>query len=180
MGPHGAVMKSLVFHILLATAPLAMAGRLDLAVIQFQGEKEPAEVSAALARVVLGEVTEGDKTRTGEAALRGGNVLFAQRLTVSPGAKFSTSTRLGNQRADAGGSLAAGTVKAEIALIEGVRAGLRNYQTRTYRGSAALAGGRAVLLSLVRRDVSAPSVVKGRAKLEKSSFTTILAAQYVP
>jgi hypothetical protein len=166
--------------LLLLAAPVALAGHLDLAVIQFQGEKEPAEISAALARVALGEVTDGDKTRTGESALRGGNVLFAQRLVVSPGAKFSTSTRLGNQRADVNGSFAAGTLKAEVALIEGVRAGLRNYQTRTYRGAAAPTGSRPVLLSLVRREVSAPSVVKGKAKLEKSTFTTILAGQYVP
>lgn len=156
------------------------AGQLDLAVIRYTNSAPAEEVAAAISKVRLAEMTNADKTQTSIRMLQGGAVLFAQSLTAGPGSKFGSSTRLGNTRADVRGSLGQGYVQAEITISEGVRSGLRNFDQKTYGGRATIVPGTAKVLSIKETRVKAPSVVKGKAKLESSSHVTLVVAQYTP
>jgi hypothetical protein len=162
------------------SATSAFAGQLDLAIIQYSNGAPAEEISAAMSSVRLAEMTNADKTQTRARELQGGKVLFAQSLDANPGSKFANSTRLGNNRADVKGSLGKGYVQAEITLSEGVRSGLRNFDQKTYAGRATIVPGTAKVLSIKETRVKAPSVVKGKAKLETSSYVTLVVAQYRP
>ena len=129
-------MRSIIVSLLAAYSTVAtlVAGRLDVAIIQFPEEKAPAELESALAKVNLSEMTNADRTRTTQPYLKGGYVLFAQRLPASPGSSFSTATRLKNASAEVEGQLGAGSVSVSISLMEGVKAGLRTFQKKVYSG----------------------------------------------
>jgi hypothetical protein len=94
-------MRTMLVNLLAAWCSLAtvMAGQLDVAVVQFPEEKTPAELENALAKMDLFEMTNAARTRTAHSYLKGGYVLFAQRLFASPGSTFSTFTRLKMQAA---------------------------------------------------------------------------------
>ena len=95
-------MRSIIVSLLAAYSTVAtlVAGRLDVAIIQFPEEKATAELESTLAKVNLFEITNADRTRTTQPYLKGGYVLFAQRLPASPGSRFSTATRLKNASAE--------------------------------------------------------------------------------
>ena len=173
-------MRIILLYILAVFATLASvaAGRLDLAIIQFPEEKTPAELEAAVAKVNLFEMTNADRTRTTESYLKGGYVLFAQRLPASPGSGFSTTTRLKNAAAEIEGRLGTGSVSFSISLTEGVRAGLRTFQKKVYAGSAALTPGVPHLLSVRQIHGRTPNIVKGQAKIESYQLTTVVVGQY--
>ena len=104
-------MRTILVNFIAACSGLAtlIAGRLDVAVIQFPEEKAPTELESALAKVNLFEMTNADRTRTTHPYLKGGYVLFAQRFPASLGSSFSTVTRLKNASADVEGHLGAGS-----------------------------------------------------------------------
>ena len=160
------------------TAACVFAGRLDVAVIQFPEEKKPAELQGALTEVNLFEMTNADRTRTTQAYLKGGTVLFAQRLPVSHGANFQTTTRLKNASADVQGRLEAGRVSISISLTEGIRAGLRSFQKKVYTGSGRLPPGPPNLLGVRQASGRYPSITKGQTKMESYHLTTVVVAQY--
>jgi hypothetical protein len=157
-----------------------IAGRLDLAVIQFPEEKAPAELEKALANVNLFEMTNADRTRTTHPYLKGGYVLFAQRLPAAPGTSFSTSTRLKNASADVDGHLRTDSISLSISLMEGVKAGLRTFQKKVYTGSGPLPPGSPHLLGVRQVRGRSTNVVKGQTKMEGYFRTTIVAAHYAP
>jgi hypothetical protein len=165
--------------LLLSVVPL-LAGQLDVAVIQFSSLRDQGELAAALGRITLAEITDADRTRTKEVALQGGSVLFAQSFPASPGDAFTTSTRLGNTRADVKGRLGSGSLSVQIDLIDGVQAGLRNFQTRTYSGNAPLPSRTASLISIRERRIKSPQLVRGEGKVETATQMIIVAAQYRP
>ena len=175
-------MRKLLFSaaILLASVFTGLCGQLDLAVVRFPASIDPAELDAALARVNLAEITNSDRTMTTESILKGGTVLFAQSLPASPGSRFSSSTRIGNNRADVEIALGSGKVDATISLLEGVKVGLRNFEKKTYSGSGPLPAGPARIISVRQASGVSPSVIKGKSKLESYSFTMALIAQYTP
>ncbi len=173
-------MKIVSFLVCLAAISPVFAGQLDVAVIQFADDKNQAELESALAGIRLAEITDSDRTRTSAPALKNGTVLFAQSFPATQGTQFSTSTRLGNTRADVQGSLSGGRLDVSIAIQEGIQAGLRNFQKRNYAGASSLAAGPATLISIRRVQTSAPSVVKGQSTPDKQAYTMILAAQYTP
>jgi len=175
-------MRTILVNLLAAYSTLAtlLAGRLDVAIIQFPEEKAPAELENALAKVNLFEMTNADRTRTTQPYLKGGYVLFAQRLAASPGSSFSTATRLKNASADVEGHLGAGNISVSVSLMEGVKAGLRTFQKKVYNGSGALPPGSPHVLSVRQIRGQSPSVIKGHAKMESYHLTTVLAAQYAP
>ena len=142
-------MRSIIVGLLAAYSTVAtlVAGRLDVAIIQFPEEKTPAELDSTLAKVNLFEITNADRTRTTQPYLKGGYVLFAQRLPASPGSRFATATRLKNASAEVEGQLGAGSVSVSITLMEGVKAGLRTFQKKVYSGSGALPPVRRVFLA---------------------------------
>jgi hypothetical protein len=76
-------MRSMFVNLLAAYSTVAtlVAGRLDVAIIQFPEEKAPAELESALAKANLSEMTNADRTRTTQPYLKGGYVLFALRAT---------------------------------------------------------------------------------------------------
>ena len=157
-----------------------VAGRLDLAIIQFPEEKASAELENALAKVNLSEIANADRTRTTQPYLKGGYVLFAQRLAVSPGSGFWTATRLKNASAEVEGHLGAGSVSVSISLMEGVKAGLRTFQKKVYTGSGPLAPDLPRLLGVRHIHGRSPSFVKGQTKMESYHLTTVVVAQYAP
>ena len=175
-------MRTILVSLLTAYSTVAtlVAGRLDVAVIQFPEEKAPAELENALAKVNLFELTNADRTRTTQSYLKGGSVLFAQRLPALPGSSFSTATRLKNANADVEGHLGAGRVSVSISLTEGVKAGLRTFQKKVYTGSGALPPGSPHVLSVRQISGRFPSIVKGQTKMESYHQTTVVVAQYAP
>ena len=175
-------MRLLLVSLLVSffTSGALVAGKIDLAVIQFPENKAPADLEEALKRVSLFEITDADRTRTAEAYLKGGYVLFAQRLPVSLGASFWAVTRLKNLSADVRGRLEAGGAAISISLTEGVRAGLRTFQKSVYTGSGKLDSGVPRLLALRRTSGRFPSVIKGQTKMESFQSTTALVAQFSP
>lgn len=154
------------------------AGQLDVAVVQFPEEKAPAELERALANVDLFEMTYADRTRTTHPYLKGGSVLFAQRLSALPGSRFSTLTRLKNASADIGGHLGADAISVSISLMEGVKAGLRTFQKKVYTGSGPLPPGSPHVLAVRQIRGRSPNVVKGQTKMESYFLTTVVLAQY--
>lgn len=175
-------MRTLLVCLLAASASLStlVAGRLDVAVVQFPEEKTPDELNAALAGQSLFEITNSNRTMTKEAYLKGGYVLFTQSLTVTPGSTFASVTRIKNERADVQGKLAGGTLSLSIELMEGVKAGLRSFQNKLYSGSAPLPSGAPKVLSIRRIHGKAPKVEKGMAKMETYDLTTAIIAQFTP
>jgi len=169
-----------VLALVLLTLTNLTAGRLDVAVIQFPEEKTPEELAAAFASANLVELTNANRTVTKESYLKGGYVLYAQSLPATPGAAFSLSTRIKDARADIEGRLGSGSVSVAISLMEGVKAGLRNFEKKNYAGAGALPAGAPRVLSIRQISLKSPSVVKGQAKIERSTLTTVLVAQYTP
>ncbi len=173
-------MRTILFS-LLAVFALNLnlhAGRLDLAVIQFPEPKTAEELNAALANVSLFDLSDADRTRTDEPYLKGGYVIFAQSVGATPGAKFSSITRLKNDRVDVEGQLGSGSISVSITTIEGVKAGLRSIESRVYRGEGPLSGGAPRVLSIRQIKGKAPHVEKGQAKMRTYDLTTVLIAQY--
>ena len=173
------MMRTALLAILLSMSH-AVAGQLDVAVIRFAEAKDPGALGAALAEVRLAEMTDADRTRTSVSQLKNGTVIFAQSFPANPGSKFSTSTRVGNTRADVTGTLGAGSLALSIGINEGVQAGLRNFQNRNYTGSASLTPGPATLISMRRVENTAPKVLKGQSSPSSEVFTIILVAQFTP
>ena len=175
-------MRSMLVNLLAAYSTVAtlVAGRLDVAIIQFPEEKASAELENALAKVNLSEMTNADRTRTSQPYLKGGYVLFAQRLPASPGSSFWAATRLKNASAEVEGHLGAGSVSVSVSLMEGVKAGLRTFQKNVYTGSGALPQGSPRLLGIRQIRGRFPSIVKGQSKIESYHLTTVVVAQYTP
>lgn len=175
-------MRKLLFGLaaVVFTAGSALAGRLDLAIIQFPEEKTVPDLEAALANVDLFKITDSDRTMTTEAYLKGGYVLFAASFPASPGSAFSYVTRVKNFRADVEGKLGSGSVSVDINLIEGVKAGIRNFEKKNYVGSSSLAAGSTRVLSMKAIHGTAPHVIKGVAKPEEYFYMTALIAHYTP
>jgi hypothetical protein len=175
-------MRTMLVNLLATCSMLGslIAGRLDLAVIQFPEEKTPAALESALAKVNLFEITNADRTRTAHPYLKGGSVLFAQRLPASPGSTFATLTRLKNASADVQGYMRADSFSVSISIMEGVKAGLRTFQKKTYTGSGALPAGSPRVLGVRQFRGRFPNVVKGRTKMESYFLTTIVVGQFLP
>ena len=173
-------MRTMLVNLLAAWCSLATvtAGQLDVAVVQFPEEKTPAELENALAKMDLFEMTNADRTRTAHSYLKGGHVLFAQRLFALPGSQFSTSTRLKNSSADVEVNLGAGTISVAISLMEGVKAGLRSFQKKVYTGSGPLPPGSPHVLGVRQLKGRFPNVVKGQTKMESYFLTTVVLGQY--
>ncbi len=158
----------------------AFAGKLDLAVLQFSNGKSVEQLNAALANQNLAELTNAGRTRTSENALTGGEVIFAQSISLNRGSNFSGSTRLNNQRVDVQGQLGDSSLEVSIELSEGLKAMLSSFQSRVYKGSAALPSGSPQVISIKQTRGKTPSVVKGQTKMQTYDLTTVLIAQYTP
>lgn len=175
-------MRSLCFSVVSMGLLLhtALAGKLDLAVLQFSDSKSVEQLNAALADQKLAEVTNAGRTRTPEKDLQGGEVIFAQTIPLARGSSFNTSTRLNNQRVDVQGLLGEGSLEVSIELVEGLKAMLSSFQSRIYKGSASLPSGQPRVISMKQTRGKAPSVVKGQTKMQTYDLTTVLIAQYTP
>jgi hypothetical protein len=170
----------LSLSLLILTLATVRAGRLDIAVVQFPAVNSVEELDAALANVDLYEITNSDRTMTKEAVLKGGTVIFVQSIGVGSGGSFSSSTRLRNQRADVKGSITSGSISLTVETIEGVKAGLRNFENRVYEGSGSISGGVPHVLSLRIAKGRRPEIVKNQTHMIEYQSTTALIAQYRP
>jgi hypothetical protein len=176
--------RSLLLSLVLLPAALlpasVFAGRLDIAIIQFTDARSQENIAAGLAKVDLFKITDSDSTETGDPALRGGHVIFVQSLPAAPGASFTTSTRLTNQRADVAGSLDGSHLNVEITIMEGVKVGLRKFQQSNYSASGSVAGGVPVIVGIKQSSGKTQSTIKGKAKVISYDFTSVIVAHYTP
>jgi len=170
-------MRKFLALLFLSSASM-FAGQLDVAIIQFPEIKTAEELNAALAGVSLAEITNSDRTMTGESYLKGGYVIFAQSLPVSVGQRFASGTRLKNSRADVSGSLGASDLSLSISLSEGVEAGLRRFSRRTYEASAPLSAGQPQVLRLQQVSGKTQSTIKGQATVKDVNFCSVIVAQF--
>ncbi len=175
-------MRTVLVNILAFCGSLTtlVAGRLDVAVIQFPEEKTPAELQSAFNTINLFEIANADRTRTANAYLQGGYVLFAQRLPAAPGSSFSTSTRLKNLSAEVAGRLDRDSIALSISLMEGIKTGLRTFQKKVYAGSGPLSAGSPRVLGIRQVRGRSANVVKGETRMQSYFLTTIVVAQYGP
>lgn len=173
-------MRTMLVNLLAACSCVAtlLGGRLDVAVVQFPEEKSLAELEQALDKVDLFEMTNADRTRATHPYLKGGSVLFAQRLFASPESGFATLTRLKNASADVEGRLGAGKISVSISLMEGIRAGLRSFQKKVYTGSGPLPTGSPRVLGVRQVRGRSANVVKGQTRMDTYFLTTVVLAQY--
>jgi len=153
----------------------AFAAQLDLAVVQFPEVKTATELNAALAGVSLAEITNADRTVTSVRYLQGGKVLFSQSIPST--ASLSSSTRLGNSRADVTGSLKNNSLEVEIRLSEGVDAGFRRFSSRSYAGSAALKAGAPQVVAIRTITGKTNSVSKDRSEVKETVSCHVILAQ---
>jgi len=153
----------------------ALAGQLEIAIVQFPESKNPQELTAALAGKRLADITNADRTLTSENYLKGGYVLFAQRVPAT--ANLSSSTRLSNQRADVEGTIASNRLSLTVTLTEGVAAGLRKFSKRIYSGAAQISGGNPVVLSIKQSTTQTQNVLRSEAQPKTVSYCTVLLAQ---
>ena len=175
-------MRTIFVNFLAASLSVVslIAGQLDIAVIQYPEEKGSAELQNALAKIALFELTNSDRTRTTQPYLKGGYVLFAQRLPATLGASFSTATRLKNAGAEVKAHLTAGAIAVSVSLIHGVNAGWRTFARQVYTGSGPLPTGPPRLLSVRTASGRSPNTVKGQTTMQSFHQTTLLIAQYAP
>ncbi len=169
--------------LLLATAALvpsnASAGRLDIAVIQYGDARDANEQATAFAGADLFKITDSDSVESKDSAIRGGKVVFAQSIGISPGSSFAHSTRIDDSRADVSGSFSGSNVTVEIAVQEGVDIGLRKFRRFNYSASGALSGGQATIIGIKASKGKTTSAIKGQTKVMSTNFSTLIVAQYV-
>ncbi|MFZ4776434.1 MAG: hypothetical protein ACOYM3_13765 [Terrimicrobiaceae bacterium] len=168
-------MRILIFLGFLAFSLLANAGQLDLAIVQFPEVKTAEELNAALASVILAELTNSNRTMTPESYLKGGYVVFAQSLPAT--GSFASSTRISNNRADVEGKVSGNNIAVTITLGEGVDAGLRRFSSRTYQANASLAPGQPRILSLRQISGKSAVVTKGQSSIKETNFTSAIIGQ---
>lgn len=175
-------MRKLLFGLVavVLTVGSAFAGRLDLAIIQFGEEKTVEELEASLAKVDLFKITDSDRTMTTESYLKAGDVKFAASIPASPGTSFASTMRLKNDRADVEGKLGAGSIAVDVTLLEGVKAGLRNFEKKVYTGSGSLPAGSTRVLSMRITKGIAPKMDRNVSKMEAYHYVTVLVAHYTP
>jgi hypothetical protein len=166
------------FAAVLITSTATFAATLDLAIIQLNGLAEVEELNAALQGENLAKATVGDRFQVKDSRLKGVPVLFAQTLGVNPGSAFSSSTRIGGQRAEVEGRIGANELQATIALSEGMEAHLRRFSRSVYQGKGPLVAGPPRVLGLRQVDLRQPSTTKGRAKMTTTQLTIVLIYQY--
>lgn len=175
-------MMKLCLALILALLPLGhlAAGHLDIAVIQFPEARDPAALAAAFSEVDLAKLTDGDTTRTRNAALKNGKVIFSQGFPASRGGAFRSATRIGAYRSDVNGSLGTSGIDFRVSVTEGIQSGIRSFEKKSYNASGSLPSGPATIVSLRQGEGKAPYVVRGKSTVEKFSFTIVVAAQYRP
>jgi len=175
-------MRTVLVNILAACSSFVtlLAGQLDVAVIRFPEQKNPAELQSAFATVDLFELTDADRTRSSNAYLKGGYVLFAQRLRAEPGSSFSTATRLKNSSASVTGRLDHTVTTLSISLVEGIKAGLRVFGKKVYTVSGPLPPGAPHVLGVRQVRGRSSSVVKEQTRIQSYFLTTVVVAQYAP
>ena len=173
-------MRTVLVNLLAACSSFVtlLAGRLDVAVIQFPEEKAPAELQSALAKANLFEMTNADRTRTANPTLKAATFSSLNAFRPCPARGFSTSTRLKNSSADVEVNLGAGTISFSISFMEGVKAGLRTFQKKVYTGSGALPPGSPHVLGVRQIRGRFPNVAKGQTKMESYLQTTVVLGQY--
>ena len=158
----------------------SFAGQLDLAVIAFPEDKTVEELNAAFANVDLAEITDADRTRTKESYLKGGTIIFAQSLAATPGHSFGTSVRIDNKKAEVSGQLGSGRVQTTIVISEGIKAGLRSLQRKTYQGAGSIGSTGQVLSMRISRG-QFPDVGKGGlVTMKYYQATLVVVAAYRP
>jgi len=153
-------------------SPLAHAGQLEIAVIEFPDTKSADELQAAFSKVDLAEISDGDRTRTKEADLKGGYILFSQSIPLAPGNNFSSSTRIALSRADVQGTLSSSSISLNVSISEGVQAGLRRFSKRVYQGSGHFQPGIIQVLS-IRQIESRKQIVLKDHQEERVLHSTI-------
>ncbi|HEY8903873.1 MAG TPA: hypothetical protein VIM48_09200 [Chthoniobacterales bacterium] len=176
-------MRTLILLVALSTlvASQAIAGRLDIAIIQFTDGRDIDSVAEALKKTDLAQLADADKTQSNVRILQGGWVLFAQSIGVAPDSKFANSTRIGNSRADVSGSFSKGSIALTVQLTTGIKAGLRKFSEATYSGSGSIAGGSSQILSLSKSKGQSLSLIKGLpAQTVDYNCTNLLVARYTP
>ncbi|MGC1479913.1 MAG: hypothetical protein WA771_05390 [Chthoniobacterales bacterium] len=156
----------------------ALAGRLDIAVIQYADARDTNEQAAAFAAADLFDITDSDSVESRDSSIRGGKVVFLQSLTISPGSSFANSTRIENQRADVQGSFNDSRVQVEIMVQEGVDIGLRKFRRKTYSADGQLSGGQTSIIGIRSSSGKTASAIKGQTKVRNTSFSTLIVAQY--
>ncbi len=176
-------MKTLSLCLLtLAASALALstavAGRLDVAVIQYGDARDANEQAAAFAGENLFKITDSDSVESSDAAIRGGKVVFAQSLVISPGSSFAYSTRIDGSRADVSGTFSGSNVSIEITVQEGINIGLRKFKSSSYSASGSVSGTASIIGIKASRGKTA-SAVKGIQKVISTNFSTLIVAQYV-
>ncbi len=168
-------MIRLAALVLLFQTLSAFTAQLDLALVQFPEVKTFEQLNAALAGVSLAEITNADRTVTSVPYLQGARVLFAQSLPST--AQISSSTRLGNARADVTGQLKNNSLQVEIRLTEGVDAGLRRFTSRTHAGSSPLPPGSPRVIAIRIMTGKTNTVTKGSAEVKESVSCHVVLAQ---
>jgi len=168
-------MRKIIALAFLALGLSAHADQLNLAIVQFPEVKTVGELESALASVDLVEMTNSNRTMTSESYLKGGYVVFAQSLPVS--ARFASSTRISDNRADVQGQFSGSNIAVTITLSEGVDAGLRRYSSRTYEANAPLSPGQPRVLSLRQISGRTQIVTKGQAAVKDTNFCSAIIAQ---
>jgi hypothetical protein len=159
---------------LLATS--AFAGRLELAIIEFSGPRDPDKLAEALSTADLAKMTDSDRTETKVPVLQAGWVTFTQSFFIS-GGRFANSTRLSNHRADVSGSLDGTHLSVEITTLEGVKIGLRKYRESRYAGDGSVAGGVPRILAI--KQVKSKTA-NSYGQVISKEFTSVLVARYTP
>lgn len=166
---------SILLAFLAIQAASSFAAQIDIAILRFPEPKGAAQLDSEFAGQSLAETTNADRTLTTVRGLKGATVLFAQTLPAAP--SFSSSTRLGNTRADCEFTLKNGVLGVKITLTEGVDAGLRKFSTRTYQGSAPLPRGNPRAISIRTVSSKTKSVTKDKSEVRETTTTHAIVAQ---
>ncbi len=173
-------LRALIAGICLIAALAAntQAGQLTIAVVQYTDARTADSLAAGFSSVKLSDVTNSDNVESSDPAIRGGRVLFAQTIPASASTAFSSSTRLGVNRADVTGRLQAPKLKVEVAIQEGVDIGIRKFSRSVFSGSGALQGDNPTILGIRESTGTTQSAIKGKATLKNYNFTTLVLGQW--
>lgn len=172
-------MRLLLCCTLLITSLLpSNASRIELALIEFASERDPAQLAAALTQTDLTRLASGTSTEPSSPILQGGSVLYAQSFPLAEGQSVRLATRLEGSHAHLEAALRGGKLMATVRLAQGDPRSPLFSHSKTYKGDSPIrAGGPPVILLLRNETTRNVRVLRGTANVSRGSRATLLTAQ---
>jgi len=151
------------------------AAQLDLAVVEYPKPKTVEQLTAALTKCQLSDLTNSDRTVTKNPDLESGYVLFSQSFPAAP--EVQSLTRIKSSRVEVSSRLQNGILQVQITLSEGKDSGLHLFTQRVFQGQAPFKPGSPQVISLRQFTAKSKIVSKNHSDFKETASTITILAQ---